>query len=138
MKTIELINILFKFKTITTMKTKKILFALFAMVCMMAVSVTLTACGSDDDETTIEYSLGFSSMNGDFTESAIIDDTFKAAIGVTTDTFTYPAGEDKLRTACEQAARQLDNRAFTGEYTYVVSKFTNKGKSDFYKWSNKK
>lgn len=30
------------------MKTKKILFALFAMVCVMAASVTLTACGSDD------------------------------------------------------------------------------------------
>ena len=118
------------------MKNMKYMSLLLALMCVF--TLVLTSCGSDDDETTIEYSLGFSSMNGDFTESAIIDDTFKAAIGVTTDTFTYPAGEDKLRTACEQAARQLDNRAFTGEYTYVVSKFTNKGKSDFYKWSNKK
>ena len=40
------------------MKTKKILFALFAMVCVMAASVTLTACGSDDEETNVEYKLG--------------------------------------------------------------------------------
>ena len=120
------------------MKTKKILFALFAMVCVMAASVTLTACGSDDEETNVEYSLSFSSMKtSDITEMTYIDNTFKSAIGVSTDTFTYPAGEEKLKAACEQAAAQLANRAFSGEYTYVVSKFSSKGASTFYQWSNK-
>ena len=39
------------------MKTKKILFALFAMVCVMAASVTLTACGSDDEETNVSLAI---------------------------------------------------------------------------------
>ena len=119
------------------MKTKKILFALFAMVCVMAASVTLTACGSDDDETNVQYSLGFSYTDGTYNEMTIIDDTFKSAIGVTSDSFTYPAGEEKLKAACEQAAAQLANQAFTGKYTYVVSKFSNKGVSTFYQWSNR-
>ena len=119
------------------MKTKKILFALFAMVCVMAASVTLTACGSDDEETNVEYNLGFSSVDGDLTEMAYIDDTFKSAIGVSTDTFTYPAGEEKLKAACEQAAAQLANKAFSGKYTYLVRKFSSKGVSNFYQWSNK-
>ena len=119
------------------MKTKKILFALFAMVCVMAASVTLTACGSDDEETNVEYNLGFSSVDGDFTEMADIDNTFKSAIGVSTDTFTYPAGEEKLKAACEQAAAQLANEAFSGEYTYTVDKISSKGVSNFYKWSSK-
>ena len=121
------------------MKTKKILFALFAMVCVMAASVSLTACGGDDDdETNVEYNLGFSSMkSSDLSEIADIDNTFKSAIGVSTDTFTYPAGEEKLKAACEQAAAQLANKAFSGEYTYLVRKFSSKGVSDFYKWSNK-
>ena len=119
------------------MKTKKILFALFAMVCVMAASVTLTACGSDDEETNVEYNLGFSSVDGDLTEMTYIDNTFKSAIGVSTDTFTYPAGEEKLKAACEQAAAQLANKAFSGEYTYLVRKFSSKGVSNFYQWSNK-
>ena len=119
------------------MKTKKILFALFAMVCVMAASVTLTACGSDDEETNVEYNLGFSSVDGDLTEMAYIDNTFKSAIGVSTDTFTYPAGEEKLKAACEQAAAQLANKAFSGKYTYLVRKFSSKGVSNFYQWSNK-
>ena len=119
------------------MKTKKILFALFAMVCVMAASVTLTACGSDDEETNVEYNLGFSSVDGDFTEMTYIDNTFKSAIGVSTDTFTYPAGEEKLKAACEQAAAQLANKAFSGKYTYLVRKFSSKGVSTFYQWSNK-
>ena len=120
------------------MKTKKILFALFAMVCVMAASVTLTACGGDDDdETNVEYNLGFSYMSGDLSEMTYIDNTFKSAIGVSEDTFTYPAGEEKLKAACEQAAKQLDNKAFSGKYTYDVRKFSNKGVSTFYQWSNK-
>lgn len=120
------------------MKTKKIIFALFAMVCVMAASVTLTACGSDDEETNVQYSLGFSSMKtSDLTEMTYIDDTFKSAIGVSTSPFTYTAGEEKLKAACEQAAAQLANKAFSGEYTYVVSKFSSKGASTFYQWSNK-
>ena len=119
------------------MKTKKILFALFAMVCVMAASVTLTACGSDDEETNVEYNLGFSYMSGDLAEMTYIDNTYKSAIGVSEDTFTYPAGEEKLKAACEQAAAQLANKAFSGEYTYAVRKFSNKGVSTFYQWSNK-
>ena len=120
------------------MKTKKILFALFAMVCVMAASVTLTACGSDDEETNVEYKLGFSSVkSSDPSEIAVIDNTFKSAIGVSTDTFTYPAGEEKLKAACEQAAAQLANKAFSGEYTYTVDKISSKGISNFYKWSSK-
>ena len=119
------------------MKTKKILFALFAMVCVMAASVTLTACGSDDEETNVEYNLGFSWVDGDFTEMTYIDNTFKSAIGVNEDTFPYPAGEEKLKAACEQAAAQLANKAFSGKYTYLVRKFSSKGVSTFYQWSNK-
>ena len=120
------------------MKTKKILFALFAMVCVMAASVTLTACGSDDEETNVKYNLGFTSVEtSDFTEMADIDNTFKSAIGVNEDTFPYPAGEEKLKAACEQAAAQLANKAFSGKYTYLVRKFSSKGVSTFYQWSNK-
>ncbi len=83
------------------------------------------------------YRLGFSKMNGNFTEPALIDDTFKAALGVTTDEFTsYPGGDEKIKTNCDKAASQLNGMAFTGTYTYVVTKITSKGASDIYSWTN--
>lgn len=120
------------------MKVKKILFTLFALVCVLAVSVSFSSCSKDDDnETLLYYRLGFSQMKGDFTEAAFIDDTFKAALGVTTDEFTsYPGGDEKIKTNCDKAASQLNGMAFTGTYTYVVTKYTSKGISDIYSWTN--
>ena len=120
------------------MKVKKILFALFALVCVLAVSVSFSSCSEDDDnETLLYYNLGFSKMNGNLTEAAYIDDTFKAALGVTTDEFTsYPGGDEKIKTNCDKAASQLNGMAFTGTYTYVVTKYTSKGISDIYSWTN--
>ena len=121
------------------MKAKKILFAMFALVCVMAFSVSFSSCSNDDDnENLLYYSLGFSKMNGNFTESAYIDDAFKAALGVTTDEFTsYPGGDEKIKSNCAKAASQLDKMAFEGSYTYVVSKITSKGSSVIYSWSNR-
>ena len=120
------------------MKAKKILFALFALVCVLAVSVSFSSCSKDDDnETLLYYRLGFSKVNGNLTESAFIDDTFKAALGVTTDEFTsYPGGDEKIKANCGKAASQLNGMAFTGTYTYVVTKITSKGSSDIYSWTN--
>ena len=120
------------------MKVKKILFAMFALVCVMAVSVSLSSCSSsNDDESLLYYSLGFSKMNGNYTESAFIDNTFKTALGVTTDEFTsYPGGDEKIKSNCATAASQLDNMAFEGSYTYQVSKYTSKGISVVYSWTS--
>lgn len=120
------------------MKAKKILFAMSALVCVLAVSVSFSSCSKDDDnETLLYYNLGFSKMNGNLTESALIDDTFKAALGVTTDEFTsYAGGDEKIKSNCDKAASQLNNMAFEGSYTYVVTKFTSKGSSTVYSWTN--
>ena len=120
------------------MKAKKILFGLFALVCVLAVSVSFSSCSKDDDdETLLYYSLGFSQMDGNFTEMAVIDDAFKEALGVTTDTFTsYPGGDEKIKSNCDKAASKLNKMAFVGTYTYVVSKYTSKGISTVYSWTN--
>lgn len=120
------------------MKVKKILFAMFALVCVMAVSVSFSSCSSsNDDETLLYYKLGFTKMNGTLTEAALIDDVFKAALGVSSDEFTsYPGGDEKIKANCGKAASQLNGMAFTGTYTYVVTKITSKGSSDIYSWTN--
>jgi hypothetical protein len=120
------------------MKAKKNLFAMFALVCAMVFSVSFSSCSKDDDdETLLYYSLGFSQMDGNFTEAAVIDDAFKEALGVTSDTFTsYPGGDEKIKSNCEKAASKLNKTAFTGSYTYAVSKYTSKGISTVYTWTN--
>ena len=64
------------------MKTKKILFAVFALVCVMAVSVSLASCSSSDDEGTVYYMMGFDSASysgsdtsGMKEETALIENT---------------------------------------------------------------
>ena len=120
------------------MKAKKILFAMFALVCVLAVSVSFSSCSKDDDnETLLYYGLGFSKMDGNFTEMKVIDNTFKEALGVSTDEFTsYAGGDEKIKSNCDKAASKLNNMAFVGKYTYVVTKFTSKGSSTVYSWTN--
>ena len=77
------------------MKAKKILFAMFALVCVLAVSVSFSSCSKDD-----------------------------------------PGGDEKIKSNCDKAASQLNNMAFEGSYTYVVTKFTSKGSSTVYSWTN--
>ena len=120
------------------MKVKKILFAMFALVCVMAVSVSFSSCSSsNDDETLLYYKLGFTKMNGTLTEAALIDDVFKAALGVSSDEFTsYPGGDEKIKSNCDKAASQLNEMTLEGSYTYEVSKITSKGVSAVYIWNS--
>ncbi len=120
------------------MKVKKMLFAMFALVCVMAVSVSFSSCSSsDDDETLLYYKLGFTKMNGNPTEASLIDDAFKAALGVSSDEFkTYPGGDEKIKSNCDKAASQLKEMTFEGSYTYEVSKMTSKGVSAVYTWNS--
>ena len=111
------------------MKVKKMLFAMFALVCVMAVSVSLSSCSSsNDDESLLYYKLGFSKMNGTLTE---------AALGVSSDEFTsYPGGDEKIKSNCDKAASQLNEMTLEGSYTYEVSKMTSKGVSAVYIWNS--
>lgn len=120
------------------MKVKKMLFAMFALVCVMAVSVSFSSCSSsNDDETLLNYKLGFTKMNGNPTEAALIDAAFKTALGVSSDEFkTYPGGDEKIKSNCDKAASQLNEMTFEGSYTYEVSKMTSKGVSAVYTWNS--
>lgn len=129
------------------MKVKKILFAMFALVCVMAVSVSLVSCSSSDDEGTVTYNMGFDSVSysgpdASFSdEIAMIDNTFKKELGVTTNQFTdYPGGDEALKTKCEKAGAILNSQAdqIKGTYVYSVSKYSSKGSTTIYSWGNLK
>ena len=128
------------------MKTKKILFAVFALVCVMAVSVSLASCSSSDDEGTVYYMMGFDSASYsgiDISwmkeEWALIENTFMKELGVTTNTFeNYPGGDDAVKSKCEQAATYLNTYEFVGSYVFVVSRASGKGTSTIYSWGNLK
>ena len=110
---------------------------MFALMCVMAVSVSLSSCSKDDNESLLYYRLAFAKYNGSPSESAYIDDTFKAALGVTSDEFTsYPGGDEKIKANCDKAAAQLNATTFKGSYIYEVSKYTSKGISVIYSWTS--
>ena len=124
------------------MKTKKILFAVFTLVCVMAVSVSLSSCSKSDDEGDVIYSKGITSMSSSslssLEEMNLIITTFNTSLGVSDDTFkNYPGGDEAVISKCNSAAASLDNRAFEGSYTYTVQRTSGKGTSTIFTWSSK-
>ena len=123
------------------MKTKKILFAVFTLVCVMAMSVSLSSCSKSDDEGDVIYSKGITSMQSGanvLEEMSLITSTFNTSLGVSEDTFrNYPGGDDAVISKCNSAAASLDNYAFTGSYTYTVHRTSGKGTSTIFTWNSK-
>ena len=124
------------------MKTKKILFAVFALLCVMAVSVSLSSCSSSDDEGDVIYSKGITSMSSSSSsvleEMSLITTTFNTSLGVSEDTFrNYPGGDEAVISKCNSAAATLDNYAFAGSYTYTVQRVSGKGTSTIFTWNSK-
>ena len=75
------------------------------------------------------------------TQVAMIDNTFKKELGVTTNQFTdYPGGDEALKTKCEKAGAILNSQAdqIKGTYVYTVSKYSSKGSTTIYSWGNLK
>ena len=129
------------------MKVKKNLFAIFALVCVMAVSVSLTSCSSSDDEGAVSYAMGFDSVSyggpngGLLEETSLIENTFKKELGVSSNEFqNYPGGDDVLKANCEKAGAILNSQSsqFIGTYVFSVNKYSGKGSSKIYTWGNLK
>ena len=133
------------------MKTKKILFAVFTLVCVMAMSVSLSSCSkSSDDEGTVVYTMGFSqmeysgvsssgaSLTGMTEEMSKISSTFMNQLGVSSETFqNYPGGDDAVISKCNSAAAILNSESFNGTYVYGVQRVSGKGQSTIFTWSSK-
>ena len=124
------------------MKTKKILFAVFALLCVMAVSVSLSSCSSSDDEGDVIYSKGITSMSSSspsvLEEMSLITSTFNTSLGVSEDTFrNYPGGDEAVISKCNSAAATLDTHTFAGSYTYTVQRVSGKGTSTIFTWNSK-
>lgn len=114
-------------------KSLKFFSALFAMITIAAMSVTLTSCSDDDEPNgTILYAMGFgefnvSGMDADFDLSDLttIEDAFKSALGVNDNTFSMTGKakecDEKVKQACDQAVKSLEGTAWKGRYVYVVT-----------------
>ena len=126
---------------------KKILFAMFALVCGIAMSVSLTSCSSSDDEETVSYAMGFDSVSykgsddGLSKETNLIENTFKKELGVSSNEFqNYPGGDAVLKTNCEKAGAILNSQAdqFQGTSVFIVTKYSGKATTNIYTWANHK
>lgn len=114
----------------------KTLTALLSLLLVACMSLTLTACGDDDDEpeTTQTYEWGFGTLQAstpDFlSDMNKITDAFKSALGATgnatsvTRKGTVEKTDAEIREACKKAFDSLMNENWHGNYTFMVTNTT--------------
>ncbi len=113
---------------------KKSILWVFAAILICGLTVTsLSSCKSDDNDTTVSYSMGIDKMSSSslevLSEMSLIENTFKDAVGkvdgvkftgLGSSTFLYSGDQANIVAACKAAEAGLANRAFESAIVYKV------------------
>lgn len=104
----------------------KLLLALFVVIA----SVSLTACGDDDDEPgQYVYTYGWEGDNSGgssmLTDMSVVEDAYATALGVKTSPFTLTGTSQsecdaKVKAACEKAEQSLKDEVWDFTATFAV------------------
>ena len=100
---------------------------MIALICMPFV---WTSCSDDEDKvTTVMYSMGFNKMNSSNpSEMGTIETVYQQALGVNSNNFTLSGSisecDNKVKSACKNAERNLKSKTFKGSYLFVVTNYT--------------
>jgi hypothetical protein len=117
---------------------KNVLLILTAAICLGLTASLVSSCKGNKSGESAIYTYGFDELTtSDLSESIVIEGAFKTEMGVTESPFTYTAGDDKLKEACDRAAATLSARTFSGSYTFIVTKITASDNIIIYSWTNK-
>ena len=117
------------------MKTKKFLFAIAALLCVMAVTVTMTSCSSDDEDEWVTYTVdpdgGYDFLHDN---CLVLSQTMNAALknGMNYTGNVCKRDDSKAKSICDLVYQEIKNSAI-GHFTlklYVSHPSTNADYSD--------
>lgn len=120
------------------MKRLSLNFTTMLMIVLMCLPFALTSCEEKDEEVSglIVYSMGFESINGDLSEMATIEKTYKNVLGIGSLHFTMEGKisecDQKVVDACKKAETQLASRTFNGSFAFYVNNNTSNKRIYFY------
>ena len=99
------------------------------MLILALIGLLFSSCSDDDDEvTTVQYSMGFNSMStSDVSEMYVIESAYKEALGVSSSSFTLSGTvsecDNKVKSACKNAEKTLQEQTIQGSYLFVVTNY---------------